>query len=112
MKGRLRNILHRGLFDKICEIVDKGKCDYKQQTVFRFLAELRRIEVWPLEDTMAKSSIETMLERLNSFEKFRHEQKKRSFIITDEDAQALEPNIIIPLVTFASQSSTYQATRG
>ncbi|KAI9038241.1 BTB/POZ domain-containing protein [Aspergillus affinis] len=66
-KGRLRTILHRGLFELICEIVDTGKCSCKERTVFNFLAELRRIQAWPLEDTMAKTSIETMLKRLKRF---------------------------------------------
>ncbi|KAL4915678.1 hypothetical protein BDW62DRAFT_212532 [Aspergillus aurantiobrunneus] len=57
-RGRLRNVLHNGLFDHI--------------TVFDHFRELERIKVWPLENTMKKkASINDILTNLKQFDSSR-----------------------------------------
>ncbi|KAF7590359.1 hypothetical protein BBP40_002962 [Aspergillus hancockii] len=51
-RGRLRNILHHGLFTRANEIVRKATCDCKEKTIFNYLEELDRIEVPRLEQTI------------------------------------------------------------
>ncbi|KAG2412945.1 hypothetical protein HFD88_010504 [Aspergillus terreus] len=70
-RGRLRAILHRDLFDQIKLIVDYDSCACKALTVYHYEHELRRIGVWPLEETAWKLSINTMLERLGRFDEER-----------------------------------------
>lgn len=75
-RGRLRNILHRDLFDATKNIMDSSSCKCKEYTVFYYLCELRRVDIWPMEEISTRESINTMLEWLNDFD----EEKMRSKI--------------------------------
>ncbi|EAS36721.3 uncharacterized protein CIMG_02075 [Coccidioides immitis RS] len=66
-KGRLRNILRRELFSHMNHIIEEARCDCKEGTMFRYLRELTRICVWPLEDNVYRTSIVTILDRLENF---------------------------------------------
>lgn len=70
-RGRLRAILHRDLFERIKAIVDCDSCACKALTVYHYEHELRRIGIWPLEETAWKLSINTLLERLGRFDEER-----------------------------------------
>ncbi|GES57851.1 hypothetical protein ATEIFO6365_0002078600 [Aspergillus terreus] len=67
-RGRLRNILHRDLFDATKNIMDFSFCGCKEYTVFYYLCELRRVNIWPMEEVSTRKSINTMLEWLNDFD--------------------------------------------
>ncbi|PYH65897.1 uncharacterized protein BO88DRAFT_418063 [Aspergillus vadensis CBS 113365] len=67
-RGRLRNILHRELHNEVAAILQYGDCRCKELTVFEYLRELTRIDVWPLEESMRTDSIKKMLERLRLFD--------------------------------------------
>ncbi|RAK97295.1 uncharacterized protein BO80DRAFT_364335 [Aspergillus ibericus CBS 121593] len=73
-RGRLRNILHKGLFERIGEIVKHGNCSCKETTVFDYLRELSRIKVWPLEDSLRDMSIDEIIEHLWRFDSARMRQ--------------------------------------
>lgn len=49
-------------------ILKHGNCECKELTVFEYLRELARIQVWPLEESMRTDSIKKMLERLRLFD--------------------------------------------
>ncbi|KAL2866131.1 BTB/POZ domain-containing protein [Aspergillus lucknowensis] len=66
-RGRLRNILHNGLFNSLTQLLSAHGCSCREKTVFNYLRELHRIEVWPLENTMKHASINDMLDRLDDF---------------------------------------------
>ncbi|PYH93999.1 hypothetical protein BO71DRAFT_450356 [Aspergillus ellipticus CBS 707.79] len=67
-RGRLRTILHTSLFEAVASLVSIGDCPCKELAVFEYLRELKRIEVWPLEDVMKDASISDILERLDDFD--------------------------------------------
>ncbi|BCR98421.1 uncharacterized protein AKAW2_40104S [Aspergillus luchuensis] len=67
-RGRLRTILHKGLFETLGNLANDGKCSCKELTTFEYLREMARIHVWPLEDCMKAESINQMLERLRLFD--------------------------------------------
>ncbi|KAL2831453.1 hypothetical protein BDW59DRAFT_182118 [Aspergillus cavernicola] len=67
-RGRLRNILHNGLFDHIASVVSDARCSCKEATVFDYFRELKRLEVWPLENTMKHASINDIITRLRGFD--------------------------------------------
>ncbi|EER23134.1 predicted protein [Coccidioides posadasii C735 delta SOWgp] len=76
-KGRLRNILRRELFSHMNHIIEEARCDCKEGTVFRYLRELTRICVWPLEDNLYRNSIVTILDRLENFRNASMEPESR-----------------------------------
>jgi hypothetical protein len=80
-KGRLRTILHQALFKRVNEIIDRATCDCKEQTIFDFLKELRRIDVSPLDVSSTKASVAQMLDRLRQYD----ETKTRSFALSSND---------------------------
>ncbi|GIJ87135.1 hypothetical protein Asppvi_006039 [Aspergillus pseudoviridinutans] len=67
-KGRLRTMLHQALFNRVNEISDRATCACKEQTVFDFLKELRRIGVSPLDLSSTKASVAGMLDRLRQYD--------------------------------------------
>ncbi|KAJ5618696.1 hypothetical protein N7528_006807 [Penicillium herquei] len=67
-RGRLRTILQRGLFNGIQPIFS-SECSCKEITVFDFLQELVRLDVWcPWSNVFYRSSISQILERLEDFD--------------------------------------------
>ncbi|KAF4228820.1 hypothetical protein CNMCM8980_005580 [Aspergillus fumigatiaffinis] len=80
-KGRLRTILHQALFKRVNEIIDRATCDCKEQTIFDFLKELRRIDVSPLDLSSNKASVAQMLARLRQYD----ETKTRSHALSSTD---------------------------
>ena len=66
--------MHKGLFDKLGEIVANGDCACKEVTVFEYLRELSRIKVWPLEDSLKDQSINDILVQLRRFDSTRMRQ--------------------------------------
>ncbi|KAL4899934.1 hypothetical protein BDW74DRAFT_106181 [Aspergillus multicolor] len=67
-RGRLRNILHNGLFDPVAKILDEGRCGCMESTLFDYLKELRRVKVWPLENAFRHASINDILQNLQRFD--------------------------------------------
>lgn len=65
-KGRLRSLLHIGLFKPNETLLD-AKCDCKEITLFGFEKTLWDLNVWPLEKYAQKKSISALLDNLNSF---------------------------------------------
>ncbi|RDW92736.1 uncharacterized protein DSM5745_00058 [Aspergillus mulundensis] len=65
-RGRLRNVLHHGLFDHVATLLDE-QCKCREKTFFEYFRELRRIQVWPLESYIKKTSIDELIGRLASF---------------------------------------------
>ncbi|PWY78019.1 hypothetical protein BO94DRAFT_626620 [Aspergillus sclerotioniger CBS 115572] len=59
-RGRLRNILHKGLFEKLGEIVAEGSCPF-----------------WPLEESLKHKSIDDIIAQLHLFDptKMRYEEQ-------------------------------------
>ncbi|PWY77004.1 hypothetical protein BO70DRAFT_388391 [Aspergillus heteromorphus CBS 117.55] len=90
-RGRLRTILHSGLFERLGTLVACGTCGCKELTVFEYLRELRRINVWPLEDSMKKTSIDDILVRLNGFSQSR--MRKRVDSAAGEPKHCMSCNI-------------------
>ncbi|PYI02623.1 hypothetical protein BO78DRAFT_453536 [Aspergillus sclerotiicarbonarius CBS 121057] len=75
-RGRLRNILHQGLFEQIGGIVQHATCPCKETTVFEYLRELSRIKVWPLEDSLKDVSINDIILQLRRFDSARMRKYK------------------------------------
>lgn len=65
-KGRLRTIIHNGLFapnDKLLQ----ASCTCKEVTLFNYEKALYTIKVWPLERIAQNTAMKEILERLNGF---------------------------------------------
>ncbi|KAF9883077.1 hypothetical protein FE257_004111 [Aspergillus nanangensis] len=67
-RGRLRNLINRYLNEKVKCIVGSSSCECKENTVFYYYRELRRIQIWPLEEITAKTSVDRLLTRLKDFD--------------------------------------------
>ena len=59
-------MIHNRLF-RPNETLLRASCKCKETTLFQYEKALYTIEVWPLERTFQKSSMTTILERLNDF---------------------------------------------
>ncbi|RAH40447.1 uncharacterized protein BO95DRAFT_457380 [Aspergillus brunneoviolaceus CBS 621.78] len=69
VRGRLRNIAHKGLFDWIATILrSPTPSPCCERTVFEFFRELQRIGVWPFEECMRHSSIDDLVFRMERFD--------------------------------------------
>ncbi|PYI31593.1 hypothetical protein BP00DRAFT_446416 [Aspergillus indologenus CBS 114.80] len=68
VRGRLRNIAHKGLFDRIARILQVSSAPCCERTVFEFFCELQRISVWPFEDCMRHCSIDDLVFRMKQFD--------------------------------------------
>ncbi|PYI16945.1 hypothetical protein BO99DRAFT_424316 [Aspergillus violaceofuscus CBS 115571] len=68
VRGRLRNIAHKGLFDRIARILQVSSAPCCERTVFEFFRELQRISVWPFEDCMRHCSIDDLVFRMKRFD--------------------------------------------
>ncbi|KAL3459539.1 hypothetical protein BJX64DRAFT_301271 [Aspergillus heterothallicus] len=67
-RGRLRNVLHNSLFDQAATLLSDDGCNCRFATFYNYFKELKRIEVWPLENTMKHASINMLLYRLTEFD--------------------------------------------
>ena len=65
-KGRLRTVLHRGLFEP-CESMFRATCSCRNETLYDYQNHLYDIGVWPLETIFMKHSMSEILERLDDF---------------------------------------------
>ena len=65
-KGRLRTILHRGLFKPVKELL-KASCKCKEKTMFGFIEALDGTGVWPLDEVWHKKPVEEILDSLDAF---------------------------------------------
>lgn len=66
-RGRLRNILHNGLFEHAANMLRHATCPCKEKTFFEYFKELESIKVWPLENTMKHRSIHDIIGNLRGF---------------------------------------------
>ncbi|ODH50745.1 hypothetical protein GX48_03061 [Paracoccidioides brasiliensis] len=67
-RQHFRKIIHKGLFNHLETIVSSATCECKEQTVFNYLRELKRIKVWPLESTFQDTSVRDMVDRCINFD--------------------------------------------
>ena len=65
-KGRLRTVLHRGLF-RPCEHLFSTDCKCRKETLYDYQKHLVDIDVWPLETVFQKTPMNEILDRLNKF---------------------------------------------
>ncbi|KAL9597608.1 MAG: hypothetical protein Q9219_005047 [cf. Caloplaca sp. 3 TL-2023] len=65
-KGRLRTVLFRGLWMP-CHRLLQAECKCKEKTLFDYQKHLYDIEVWPLETTFLRYSIQSILGNLGQF---------------------------------------------
>ncbi|KAK4692165.1 hypothetical protein P7C71_g4984, partial [Lecanoromycetidae sp. Uapishka_2] len=65
-KGRLRTVLHRGLFEP-CELLFSANCDCRKETLFDYQKHLFDIGVWPLETVFQKTCMSEILTNLDKF---------------------------------------------
>lgn len=84
-RGRLRNLLHRYIFEEVKHIVENSSCRCKERVTFYYLRELRRIEIWPMEEIAAQTSVNTMLSWANKFD----ERKMRANISNAPNSMTL-----------------------
>ncbi|PYH86447.1 hypothetical protein BO82DRAFT_397619 [Aspergillus uvarum CBS 121591] len=68
VRGRLRNIAHKGLFDRIATTLKASSAPCCERTVFEFFRELQRISVWSFEDCMRHCSIDDLVFRMKRFD--------------------------------------------
>lgn len=66
-RGRLRNVLHNGLFEHAANMLRYATCECKEKTFFEYFRELESIKVWPLENTMKHRSIDDIISNLRGF---------------------------------------------
>ncbi|KAF1951587.1 hypothetical protein CC80DRAFT_204343 [Byssothecium circinans] len=70
-RGGLKTTLHRGLWDKVGDLLENGPdcddCDDWDSVAGRYFAELVRIAAYPLEKVFPKNSITAILQRLDDF---------------------------------------------
>ena len=66
-KGRLRTVIHGELF-KPNEALLASTCKCREKNLFTYEKTLFSIDVWPLERTAQRNSINTILNRLDQFE--------------------------------------------
>lgn len=60
-RGRLRTILHSGLYDPIRELLKEAICPEKKNVLWAYLTALERTIAWPLEIHGPKQGIMTLL---------------------------------------------------
>ena len=65
-KGRLRVILHHGLFE-VNEDLLRAMCTCRKETLFDYERHLMDLQVWPMEKMAAKHSINQLLRMLDKF---------------------------------------------
>lgn len=82
-KGRLKTIIHRGLFTPNEKLL-KATCSCKEVTLFNYEKALYTIQVWPLERVALREPMTTIIERLN---KFHFEAKKNACVSCRSDYQ-------------------------
>lgn len=66
-KGRLRTVLHNGLF-KPNEQLLMASCPCRKETLYDYEKRLWQVEVWPLERVAQRTAITILLDRLDRFE--------------------------------------------
>ncbi|RDW92731.1 uncharacterized protein DSM5745_00053 [Aspergillus mulundensis] len=67
-RGRLRNILHKDLFNSVASILGGRECDCREGTVFDYLKELWRVKVWPLDNAFKDASAMDVLQKIGRFD--------------------------------------------
>ncbi|KAK0513132.1 hypothetical protein JMJ35_004118 [Cladonia borealis] len=65
-KGRLRTVLHRGLF-RPCEHLFSANCKCRKETLYDYQKHLVDIDVWPLETVFQRTPMNEILDRLEKF---------------------------------------------
>lgn len=70
-RGSLKTTLHKGIWESVGRILKEGpskcECGHWDAVSGRYFAELVRLDVYPLEILFAKTSINTILSRLEDF---------------------------------------------
>ena len=66
-KGRLKTILHRGLYDPIDNLLKRAKCGCKEKTLYAYELALSNTGVWPLETAFLRKSMNEILSKLGGF---------------------------------------------
>jgi hypothetical protein len=67
-RGRLKTILHRGLYNEVDRLLEKVRCPFRKDILWEYFTALNKTRSWPLERYMAKESICGLLSNLESFE--------------------------------------------
>ncbi|KAK5164092.1 uncharacterized protein LTR77_010183 [Saxophila tyrrhenica] len=66
-KGRLRTILHRGLYEPIESILRSTMCDEHPKSLFFYELALTHTGAWPIESKFLNNNVDTMLRKLANF---------------------------------------------
>ncbi|KAK3718302.1 hypothetical protein LTR37_005115 [Vermiconidia calcicola] len=66
-KGRLKSILHDGLYTPIEKLLESSRCSCKEHTLYAYQKSLTNTEAWPLEKKFSKNSITALHDKLEGF---------------------------------------------
>lgn len=66
-KGRLRTVLHRGLYRPIEPLFKDASCLCRKETLYDYQSALHATGVWPLEELFIKTPMDQILSRLSMF---------------------------------------------
>ena len=67
-RGRLKTILHRGLYDPVDRMLAEATCPYREKVLWQYFKALTETGAWPIESGPGKCGMRVLLDKLAAFE--------------------------------------------
>lgn len=67
-RGRLKTILHRGLYEPVDRMLASATCSYREKVLWQYFKALTETRAWPIESAAGKCGMRILLDRLKNFE--------------------------------------------